>query len=137
MSKIFKIVHSFISKLVENTGARSTLVPMFAAIVILILLSFSHKAHALTNVTGCGVLNIPGETYNVINNISSPAVAGTCLNISANNITLDCQNFTISGNGLLNDGSNGIRLNQVSDVTVRNCIVVKFQTGIRDLGDTI
>ena len=116
-------------------GVSSALLPAVVSIVIVSVLIFPNKARALTPVMNCSVLNTAGETYNVINNISSPGVGATCLNISADNITLDCQNFTIVGNGLLNDGSAGIRLNQVSGVTVKNCIVQKFQTGIHDVAD--
>src|SRR3989304_9782315 len=98
MANFFKMVQSCKRKGITRVVVRSALLPAIASIVILSGLIFTHKAYALTNVTSCSVLNIPGETYNVINNIISPVVGGTCLDISADNITLDCQNLTIVGN---------------------------------------
>jgi parallel beta-helix repeat protein len=49
----------------------------------------------------------------------------TCLNIASANIILDCQGYSITGNGTLY----GIRLD-LTNITVQNCIVQNFSSGI-------
>ena len=41
----------------------------------------------------CGTLNTTNGVYALTNNVNS---TGTCFNISANNVTLDCQGYTIN-----------------------------------------
>jgi len=53
---------------------------------------------------------------------------GNCFNITANNVTLDCQGFLINHTGLPNN--TGILVNGVSNVTIRNCTVQGFAKGI-------
>jgi len=86
-------------------------------------------AYAVTTIDKCGVLSIPGETYYVIKDIVHTQ-PGNCITINANDITLDCKDFTISGNA---GSKSGIRLYLTNGVTIKNCIVQKFRTGIRDL----
>lgn len=53
--------------------------------------------------------------------------SGNGLELAANNITLDCAGFTISGGG----SGIGILLDNVSQVTVVNCTVQRFGVGFR------
>ncbi len=72
--------------------------------------------NALTNVSTCSVLNANGEVYEM--NQTVTASSGTCLNINASNIVLDCKGFVLNGTasiGILTDSSNNI--------TVKNCSV--------------
>ena len=64
----------------------------------------------------CGVLNISGITYVLQNNVSS---SGSCFNITANNVTLDCVGYLINysqsvvGYGVTDTGYN--------NTVIRNC----------------
>ncbi|MEM7815482.1 MAG: NosD domain-containing protein, partial [Candidatus Aenigmatarchaeota archaeon] len=76
--------------------------------------------------SGCGILNETGKTYSLIANITN--WVGTCMNVSADNITLDCQGHTIDGDdsgegsGIVNFGYDGI--------TITGCLVSDFFSGI-------
>ncbi|MEM3890418.1 MAG: DUF2341 domain-containing protein, partial [Candidatus Micrarchaeia archaeon] len=99
--------------------------------------------------TQCGTLDQPGETYTLTQNVSS---SGTCFTIAADNITLDCQGYTInhtsSGSGVYASGRTsiairnctvigdtssdnyGIYLNSVSNSSITNVTVMLHRTGI-------
>ncbi|MEM5790821.1 MAG: DUF2341 domain-containing protein [Candidatus Aenigmatarchaeota archaeon] len=83
------------------------------------------------NLTSCSILNIPMVTYyltaNIINSSSS-----VCMNISANDIILDCQGYTIDG---INSSSTyGIYVYRSSstntNITIKNCIVTDWYIGV-------
>lgn len=71
------------------------------------------------NQSSCGSLSSPG-IYTIIQNVSN---GGTCIIISSNNVTLDCQGYTINyatstqGYGVINSGYNR--------TTVKNCVIQK------------
>ncbi len=85
--------------------------------------------YAVTKLDGCGDLNTKGETYNLINDIVHKG-PGDCIVINAENITLDCKSFKISGSSA---SISGIRINSARSVKVRNCTIEKFRTGIMDV----
>jgi surface protein/parallel beta-helix repeat protein len=68
----------------------------------------------------CGTLSTPNTIYNLTSNVSSN---GTCFTISASNVTLDCQGYTItySINGSAN--TRGIYSNQFN-ATIKNCNIL-------------
>ncbi|MCK4500414.1 DUF2341 domain-containing protein, partial [Candidatus Babeliales bacterium] len=76
--------------------------------------------------TNCGTIDQAGNYYlsdNLINrNIT------TCLTITADQVTLNCYNYQITGNDLNN--SIGIDLSQTSNVTINNCQLTDWATGI-------
>ncbi|MBI2661969.1 hypothetical protein HYX11_00745 [Candidatus Woesearchaeota archaeon] len=51
-----------------------------------------------TSLTNCTNISTPGD-YILTNNIPNAGSAGQCILINNSNITLDCQNYNISGNG--------------------------------------
>jgi hypothetical protein len=71
------------------------------------------------NLTGCGDLTYANTTYYLNNNVTS---TGTCFNVLANNVTLDCNGYTInySSAGVL---GYGVNVNGYNWTTVRNCVV--------------
>jgi len=85
-------------------------------------LTLSYLSQSLT---GCGNLNKPNAVYTFAGSFSA---SGTiCLNIVANNITLDCRGYTLSGNG----NPYGIYTSGMSSLTIKNCILSSFTfTGI-------
>jgi parallel beta-helix repeat protein len=73
----------------------------------------------------CGYLNTTNAVYTMNQSVSS---AGTCLNIMANNVTIDCGGNTISySQSILGYGINSSRYNLT---TVRNCDIVAITTAI-------
>ncbi|MEM7817659.1 MAG: right-handed parallel beta-helix repeat-containing protein, partial [Candidatus Aenigmatarchaeota archaeon] len=80
-----------------------------------------------TNLTSCGTLNVAGETYLLTADIIEHV--GTCMIISANNITLDCQGHTIDGDDSGTDYgvSNTVA---VIGTTIKNCRIRDFYRGV-------
>ena len=68
-------------------------------------------------------LDQEGETYVLTGDISSN---GDCITISADNIVLDCQNNTITGNG----SGDGI-YSEAGNLTIENCTVENFNNGLK------
>ncbi|MBU2522796.1 MAG: right-handed parallel beta-helix repeat-containing protein [Nanoarchaeota archaeon] len=76
------------------------------------------------NVTGCGDTFSANSVYTLNQSLNSN---GTCFNILANNITLDCQGHTITGNQ--SSDTSGINL-AAANITVRNCMILNYTYGI-------
>jgi|GEM_PF-1242006 len=80
---------------------------------------------ACMNITSSG-------TYTLLNNVTSPY---TCMQITANNVVLDCQGYTIlygtagTGNGVNVSQTNTPRIN---NITIRNCRIDKSGTADSD-----
>ncbi|VVB73221.1 Periplasmic copper-binding protein (NosD) [uncultured archaeon] len=72
----------------------------------------------------CGSLDESDAVYTLTRNVSS---AGNCFMIAADNVTLDCNGYTLSGdssgNGIDNSGG-------YDYTTVRDCIITNFSNGI-------
>lgn len=84
------------------------------------------SVNAVTYLDDCGVLNIYGETYYLTTNLIA---SGDCIKIDADNITLDCQGYTIDGS-VASVGANGIEIQRISPqstgIMIRNCIIRDF-----------
>ncbi len=75
-------------------------------------------------VDDCGTLSTANATYTL--NTSVSIGGATCFNITAENVTLDCDGFSITGNG----NNYGIFLGGRNNVTIQNCNVANFNYGI-------
>ncbi len=64
----------------------------------------------------CAILNQPNTQYNLTANIINNTLISACINITAENITLECNGFYISSD----DGYNGVFSNQFN-TTIKNC----------------
>jgi len=84
---------------------------------------FSKIALATTYITDCTSITQPGE-YVLANDISSGA--STCIDIEADNVTLDCQGHTIGGFG----SGSGIYVGGHNYVTIKNCVLSNRYYGI-------
>ncbi len=73
----------------------------------------------------CSDLDQVNTIYTLQNNIST---TGTCFNITADNITLDGNGYSITGDG--NSGDWGVYSESRSNITVKNIIVTNFSRGI-------
>jgi hypothetical protein len=74
-------------------------------------------------ISACGTISQPGSYY-VTQNLST---TGTCILVTANDVTIDLNGFILTGDGL---NGNGIEINSVSSVEVRNGTVGGFYIGI-------
>ncbi|MFH8109718.1 MAG: NosD domain-containing protein, partial [Candidatus Aenigmatarchaeota archaeon] len=84
------------------------------------------------NISSCSDLN-QANTYYCLNQSILDSSSKSCINISANNITLDCLGNTIDGNDTsITYGINISRSSsQATNITVKNCIVTDWYYGIR------
>lgn len=73
------------------------------------------------NITACGELSTAGTTYTM--NQSITAGSQNCIEFGTQNITLDCQGYSIRGNGVF--GYIGILTNRTNS-TIKNCNVSNF-----------
>ncbi|MCX8197244.1 MAG: S8 family serine peptidase, partial [Candidatus Micrarchaeota archaeon] len=77
------------------------------------------------NISSCGALSSPNTVYTLNQSISA---SGSCFSITASNITLDCQGYSITGTNA--SSTEGIFSNQPY-TTIRNCRVSNFTHAIR------
>jgi hypothetical protein len=89
------------------------------SIVFLVFLFLAGNASALTTIDSCQTLSSVGETY-VLNASIDDSVSSTCFSFSANNMTLDCNGFTIN---MTNIPSTVFNLGSVENAVVKNCII--------------
>ena len=99
----------------------STRVSILTSIILLFAL-FAGAAFA-TDLSSCQTISSSGS-YVLTQDIST---SGTCFTIAADNVILDCAGHSMtgdgSGNGIDNTAGHGY-------VTVKNCIITGFNTGI-------
>ena len=98
-------------------------------IVVVVLLMETSSADI--NISGCAELNVAGETYYLIADIINSGTS-KCINITANNVILDCQGHLVDGVDSFN--TYGIYLYRSSstdtNITVKNCVVTDWDYGI-------
>ncbi len=90
---------------------------------LLFLLILIAAPHALT-IGACQNLSAAGTTYTLNQSINS---SGTCFNITAANVTLDCAGHSLTGTGTSN--AYGAYSNQ-TNTTIKNCIFSSQDAGI-------
>jgi len=96
---------------------------IFLTLVGLLSLFIIGNVNALTYINSCGDLSIPEETYILTQDVSG----ANCLNIIANNVTLDCDNHKISGCGGWDN--KGIYSNSPNAI-IKNCILEGCYQGL-------
>jgi len=99
---------------------------LFLIIGISLLFTLS-SVSAYSNVTSCMTINSAGE-YHLINDLIT---SGTCFTINSDDVILDCQGHTVSGDGT----GNGFHSSGFNNITVKNCIFSNFSRGIL-IGET-
>src|SRR3989338_7003254 len=103
----------------------SNKISFVAIIIFLSVFLFPQISFATTAVSSCQTINQSGS-YVLTNNLSAN---GTCITINANDVTLDCQEFSITGPGNLGY-PNGISIGSKSNVNIKNCNIKKFYVGV-------
>ncbi|MBI2448767.1 right-handed parallel beta-helix repeat-containing protein, partial [Candidatus Pacearchaeota archaeon] len=76
--------------------------------------------------------NKPGW-WVLANDITSLPSASSCLDILSDNVTVDCQGYRITGLDLVGIG---IKITQMNNIRIRNCIIENFTSGIGVSGRT-
>jgi len=93
--------------------------------LVLIIFSFLYLLEGVRaiDISECSILNQAGETYYLTANIMNENV--DCIQIRANNIVFDCQNFLIDG--AIGTTKYGIQIEYSADyVTVKNCRLTEW-----------
>jgi hypothetical protein len=75
------------------------------------------------------IITAPG-TWCLRHNVSTAFTSGTAISIAASNVTLDCNHFTIDGSGEAETRGYGIYARDSINVSIRNCSIRGFVTGI-------
>jgi len=80
----------------------------------------------------CSILGVAGKTYTLLNNISQPTIPsnGVCMNITANDVTLDCDGLIIDGS----DDGWGVWAEDVTGITIKNCTFSNWGDGGDEAG---
>ena len=105
---------------------RKFFTPMLVACAVLAVMVANVSAGDIYYIDNCAILNVSGATYYLTTDIIDSS-ATTCMNITAENVTLDCQGHKIDGKDRIS--TIGIYSNQ-SNTTVRNCLVTDWVEGI-------
>jgi parallel beta-helix repeat protein len=91
----------------------------------------TYEAEAYINVSTCSILDQVGATYYLTADIVN-STNTTCMNITANNVTLDCQGYTIDGQYI--EDTYGINIFRNSETntnfTIENCVLSDWDKGI-------
>lgn len=101
-------------------------------IFLIAFLFFLFKTASAYTISGCSAISSPGEYYLTQNIINAQIIGSSaCIDIQANNVLLDCQNYYVDG---IDDGI-GIKIIRTSyqsaNATIRNCRVSDFYYGIK------
>ncbi len=78
------------------------------------------EVQAEQHLTSCGSLDVANDIYLLDNDVSS---TGSCFNITANDIVLDCNGSAIEYNLAGSNSSFGITALDRTNLTIKNCII--------------
>ncbi|MEM2916660.1 MAG: right-handed parallel beta-helix repeat-containing protein, partial [Candidatus Woesearchaeota archaeon] len=86
----------------------------------------SFTAYATAELSECGDLDLDygyaQQTYTLMNNVSA---TGTCFNIIAENITLDCRGYGIYYDSWNYNNVYGINATNVKNINIQNCTIIQ------------
>ena len=93
---------------------------MRTPVVLVLFLLFAAPMALATEIGACQDLAAP-DTYTLTNNITT---SGGCFTFSSSDVTLDCQGYTLTGDGT----GVGIYPNSVNNILIKNCNVATFDS---------
>lgn len=100
-------------------------------ILVLIILTAVFLGSAQTvsaiDINNCSVLDTAGETYVLTQNVDGSSNT-TCMNVTADNVTLDCNGYKIDG--VNSPNTYGVYTISRKNITVKNCNVTDWQSGV-------
>src|SRR3990172_9643122 len=94
-------------------------------ILLSVFLLFSSISIMSFVTAACGVLSSPNDVTTLTGNESIDGA--TCFNVTAQNVTLDCAGYNITGNNTAD--TYGVYSNQLN-TTVKNCAIQNFSEAI-------
>ncbi|MCX6707437.1 MAG: right-handed parallel beta-helix repeat-containing protein, partial [Candidatus Woesearchaeota archaeon] len=77
------------------------------------------------NISACGILNSANTTYYLTNNITSVL---TCLNVTANNVTIDGKGYWITYGTAGTDYTYGIVVDNFNFTVIKNARITEYET---------
>jgi len=80
------------------------------------------------DVSSCIDLNTPNEVYILKNNIVGNQSDSKCIEILANNVTLDCAGYSITGN--IPGSTYGVYVYNANNTKIKNCNISNYSEGI-------
>lgn len=95
-------------------------------VVFLLFCSLSFGVFAATNIDACQNFSVY-DVYVLTKDVSTTT---TCFSIPIKNVTLDCDGYTISGDGGVEDSGVLAWGNDATNVTIKDCIIDNFGDGI-------
>jgi parallel beta-helix repeat protein len=92
----------------------------------------------MLGIDSCRNLTQANTVYNLTTNLTGNQSSGRCIDIQADNVTLDCAGHNITGNVPFLSNAVGIYLSKltvsnITNVTVKNCIISGYLYGISGL----
>ena len=110
--------------------------PFGACLLLLGLQPARAEVQDCTNITAIPATISTQGVYCLKQHESAALASGAAITINVNNVTLDCNEFKI-GNLAAGSGTNatGVQASGRINVTVRNCGIRGFRTGVRLRGD--
>jgi|GEM_PF-4317501 len=97
--------------------------------VVFSVLMLSGSVSAFTSISSCGTLDTAGEYYQLDQDLAYLAATGNCLEITADDIILDCAGFTIDG--IDASSISGVYAETQGNITIVNCTITDFTNAIR------
>lgn len=91
------------------------------------LVTFDEEDWRSYTIDSCSVLNRPDVTYTLGQDILNSA-STACINVSADNVILDCQGNIIDG--VYAGDTYGVYIDNRSNVTIRNCTLTDWWFGV-------
>jgi|GEM_PF-5151239 len=108
----------------------SLIILVFISIISLYFLplvnSWTDDGTLVQNVSGCGDLSTENATYYLNTSLTA---TNTCFNITADNVTLDCQGNMIVYGSAGGTSTYGIRVDGRNFTTIKNCLLNESTTG--------
>lgn len=95
-------------------------------ILTAVLLGSAQNVSAI-NIDNCSLLDTAGEIYNLTQDIDDSSNT-TCVNVTADNVTLDCNGYKIDG--VYSSSTYGVYAFGRDNVTVKNCNVTDWWYGV-------
>ena len=100
-----------------------TTIFLLISILFVLLIDGCIEPKQVNYISSCSTLNESGAIYYLTENIINSSTS-YCINISANNVILDCQNHKIDGDDSADYGIYVYRSSQeATNITIKNCIV--------------
>ncbi|MEM4367801.1 MAG: LamG domain-containing protein, partial [Candidatus Anstonellales archaeon] len=91
--------------------------------------NYTYYVSADNSIYSCSLLDTPNKEYVLGSDVFSQ---GTCFSVIADNITLDCNGYTIDfGNSQI---GNGIFANSVRNITIKNCNIRQTNSSFNPVG---